>query len=64
MTMRYEPDETEGLLTRLFGAGFDDGAWRVEVANENETLLRDLIDDDDVDSIVVMVYGKKKKTRR
>ena len=64
MTIRYEPDDTEGLLTRLFGAAFDDGAWRVEVANENEMLLRDLIDDDDVDSIVVMVYGKKKKTRR
>ena len=61
--MRPELEDTDGLLTRLFGAAFEEGAWRVDVANENETLLRDLIDDDDVDSIVVMVYGKKKKTK-
>ena len=62
--MGQELETPDDLLTRLFGAAFDQGAWRVEVANENETLLRDLIDDDDVDSIVVMVYGKKKKTKR
>ncbi len=61
--MRQEPHDTEGLLARLFGDAFDEGAWHVQVANENETLLQDLIDDEDVDSIVVMVYGKKKKTK-
>ena len=61
--MRPEPEETDGLLTRLFGAAIDEGAWRVEVANENDILLEDLIDDD-ADAIVVMVYGKNKKIKR
>ena len=61
--MRPEAEEIDGLLARLFGDAIDEGAWRVEVANENETLLKDLIDDEDIDSIVVMVYGKKKKTK-
>jgi len=62
--MQQDPHATDGLLSRLFGAAFDESGWRVDVANENETLLNDLIDDDDVDAIVVMVYGKKKKTGR
>ena len=61
--MHPELEETDGLLTRLFGAAIDEGAWRVEIANENDLLLEDLIDED-VDAIVVMVYGKKKKTGR
>ncbi len=62
--MRPEPETPDGLLARLFGTAFDEGAWRINVANENETLLEDLIDHDDVDAIVVMVYGKKKKKKR
>ena len=37
--MRQDSDAPDGLLSRLFGAAFDECGWRVEVANENETQL-------------------------
>jgi len=55
--------ESPTFLRRLFGDQIDRGAWRIDVANENDE-LEGLFDADDMESVVVMVYGKKKRSRR